>query len=599
MAETQVRTPARPVGMSPEASWSDSSARSVLQLIVESVTEMVGFEVAVLSVVLGDDLVTVAYSGPEEFRERVMITDPVSILDPVLEQAESWGRFRFLAAEDIVGELEGTWIETSPEPADVPDAWHPRDVLLGMLRDEEGRLCGILSVDKPMSGVRPGAPQRRLLEKYAVQTERAVLTAFEREDLVHRVAHAEGARRLIRAASMPAQASPDAVLANTHQPLVEGFAASGTWMQLLGTDTARHCLARARDGDIVTLPESIVEHAHELAPQLWAQQRALVMGDETEPEGPTGFAQDPFVGEAQDQLQDLGVSSLIAVALGAGQECLGFLALTRRPQDPPWTSVEISSALEIGHDLGAALVAARALERERDLVAELQQLDDYRIHLIRTLSHEMRTPLTVISGNLEMLQDIELDVEGDRFRDAMTRGTARMQRVVDDLLLLAAVSHPQQPLERAPFDLGNVVRDVCGLVESTAQSKGITLHADVQEPDLTLLGHAGEIDRLLSNLVSNAVKYTQPGGAVWIAAHRKEPYVVLQVADNGLGISQADQAGLFTSFYRTTNPEALREAGTGLGLSIVAHIAQRHGGTVEVSSELGQGTTFTVTLPVG
>ena len=203
----------------------------------------------------------------------------------------------------------------------------------------------------------------------------------------------------------------------------------------------------------------------------------------------------------------------------------------------------------------------------------------------------------MISGNLEMLGEVELDESGKHFRDAMTRGTTRMQRVVDDLLLLAAVSHPQRPLVRTAVDLREVVRDVFALVESTARAKGLDLRADLTDQDLVMSGNAAEIDRLLSNLVSNAVKYTGSGGAVTVSASRCGSCLVLTIADNGLGISEADQASLFTSFYRTTNPDALREAGTGLGLAIVAHIAQRHAGTVDVSSQLNVGTTFTVTLP--
>lgn len=586
--------------------WSDSSARSVLQLMVESVTEMIGFEVAVLSVVLGDDLVTVAYAGPEQFREQMMTTDPVSVLDPVFDQAQTWGRFRFLAAEDIVGEFQGTWVETAPAPVDAPDAWHPKDVLLGVLTDDRGALCGILSVDTPMSGRRPEAPQRRLLERYAAQAEKAVVTAFERERLVQQVAHAEAARRLIRSAALPMHASLEDVLDHTHRPLVEGFGASGSWVQVLGSDagrsgSVRRGCARSRDGRSVPLSAKVVELADRLAPALWAEQRVLVVADGADgptsvlPEGCRGG--EPLLDDVHRQLHELGLSSMLAVPLGLGQECVGFLALSRRAQDPPWSSVEADSMLQIGHDLGAALMTARALERERHLVGELQQVDDYRIHLIQTLSHEMRTPLTVISGNLEMLGEVELDESAAHFREAMTRGTARMQRVVDDLLLLATVSHPQHPLEREPVDLHEVVYDVVALVESTAEAKGLTMRVVLDDSDLVLHAHALELDRLLSNLVSNAVKYTPAGGTVTLSAARRGRSMVLAVTDDGLGISEADQAGLFTSFFRTTNPDALREPGTGLGLSIVAHIAQRHGGTVEVSSRLGEGTTFTVTLP--
>ena len=231
------------------------------------------------------------------------------------------------------------------------------------------------------------------------------------------------------------------------------------------------------------------------------------------------------------------------------------------------------------------------------MVRELQQLDDYRSQLIATLSHELRTPLAVISGNLEMLGDLDLGEAAERFGEAMNRGASRMQKVVDDLLVLARVSDPRHPLEPVPVDLHVVAQEVVALVESTARAKGLTLRVDVDRTDLVVAGDPSELDRLLGNLVSNAVKYTHSGGTVEVSVSRRDGDVVLRVSDNGLGISEEDQAGLFRAFFRTTNPEALREPGTGLGLATVATIVQRHRGRVEVSSRLGVGTTFTVTLP--
>lgn len=581
--------------------WSDSAARAVLQLMVESVAEMIGFEVATLSVVLDGDLVTMAYTGPEEFADYLSSTDPVSVLDPVLAQAETWGRFRFLAAEDYdASELEGHWMVVAEEQPGGPDAWDPMDVLVGLLTDDDGHLIGAMSVDRPVSGRRPDAAQRRLLERYAAQAERAVVTAFEREELVQQVAHAEAARRLIRSASMPDQASVEAVLDHTHQPLVEGFGASGSWIQVLdpdGRDGGGLGYARTREGEAVVLSDRMVDLAHRLAPRLWEAQQVLVIAEGVEPTLPATANAGPLIEEAVRQLDELGLTSALAVPLGAGAECLGFLVLSRRAQDPAWSTVETGSALQIGYDLGAALMTVRALERERRLVRELQQLDDYRSQLIATLSHELRTPLTVISGNLELLSDLDLGPAAQPYQAAMTRGTVRMQKVVDDLLLLARVSDPQHPLAQVPVDLRTVVTAVVGLVGSTARAKGLALEQRLDASGLVVGGDAAELDRLLSNLVSNAVKYTPAGGSVTISAERRAGSVVLSVADDGLGISEEDQVGLFRPFFRTTNPDALREPGTGLGLAIVATIADRHHGEVRVRSRLGEGTTFTVTLP--
>ncbi len=552
--------------------------------MVESVAEMVGFEVAALSVVRDDELVTLAYTGPEKYREYLEQPDPVDILEPVLEHAEAWGpRLRFMTGVEQE-QLEGHWVSFDPVPAGGPDAWQRDDVLLAVLTDDQDRVVGVLSVDRPLSGRRPGERERRLLERYAAQAERAVLTAFEREELVEQVAHAASARRLIRSALLPAHASLEEVLRATHEPLVEGFGASGSWVQVLDPSVG---YARSRDGELVHLEDDVIAVAAELGPRLWADRRVLVVtaGESTE----VGVV-------VHRQLADLELSSVLAVPLGVGPECVGFLVLTRRAQDPPWSSVETASALEIGHDLGAALVTARALERERNLVAELQQLDDYRSQLIATLSHELRTPLTVISGNLELLGGHGVEPEAERYHAAMTRGTERMRKVVDDLLLLARVSHPQHPLDRSPVDLRHLVRELTVLVGPTARSKGLTIAVDLADGPLVVLGEAAELDRLLANLVSNAVKYTR-AGAVTIAARRLDADVVLQITDTGLGISEEDQAGLFSAFFRTTNPDALGEPGTGLGLAIVASIVERHGGTIRVESRLGEGTTFTVTLP--
>nr|WP_246416282.1 ATP-binding protein [Nocardioides luti] len=403
---------------------------------------------------------------------------------------------------------------------------------------------------------------------------------------------------------MPAHASLETVLQLTHEPLVTGFGASGTWLQLLdGTTGALGC-ARDRHGTEVPIADELVDLARCLAPVLWREQRVLVVSDPDD-EDPTttpgaDTTSDPLTVAARTHLRPLGLATALAVPLGAGAECLGFLVLTRRAQDPPWSDLETSSALEIGHDLGTALTAAAALERERALVRELQQLDDYRTHLIATLSHELRTPLSVISGNLEMLGDLDLDrqdTEAARHHAAMVRGTVRMQRVVDDLLLLARVGDPQHPLDASPVDLAAVARGALALVESTARAKGLHLESRLDPTPVVVRGEPAELDRLVTNLVSNAAKYTPAGGTVTLSLARRGPDVVLEVADTGLGISEEDQAGLFRAFFRTTNPDALREPGTGLGLAIVATVAQRHGGDIRVRSRLGEGTTFTVVLP--
>ena len=163
-------------------------------------------------------------------------------------------------------------------------------------------------------------------------------------------------------------------------------------------------------------------------------------------------------------------------------------------------------------------------------------------------------------------------------------------------LLLALVLIPSVFVITAPAGLGAPALEPA-LVESTAVAKGLTLRMNLDPGPLVVPGDATEIDQVIGNLTSNAVKYTPSGGTVSVTGARRGDTVVLEVSDDGLGISEEDQVGLFRAFFRTTNPDALRETGTGLGLSIVDNIAGRHGGSVTVSSRLHEGTTFTVDLP--
>ncbi|ANH39416.1 Alkaline phosphatase synthesis sensor protein PhoR [Nocardioides dokdonensis FR1436] len=587
--------------------WSDSSARDVLQLMVESVAELIGFRVAALSVVIGDELVTTAYTGPKELDEDAWASDPVSVLDEILAVAEPWGRLHFIDGERHGGDLSGHWVVSLVEQADGPDAWHPYDGLIGVLRDDDGTPVGVLSVDQPLSGRRPDPTQVRLLERYTAQAERAVLTTLEREALLGRVGHAEHARRLVRSAARGTHGSLDEIVESTHQPLVEGFAASASWIQVRsgsGEGWSGAGIARRRDGQEVPLPASVTGAAGRLAPVLWERQEVLVL----DPRGDGDLGIDlptDLPSELSAELEDaarrglawLGPARVIGVPLGAGPTCLGFLVLSRRAQDPPWSVAESTAALELGHDLGSVLTTVRALERERRLVLELHELAEDRARLVATLTHELRTPLTVVAGNLEMLEDLGPAPAAARHHDAMARGTARMQQIVDDMLLLARVSDPHHPLVRLPVVVDRVVAGIEALVRPTAQAAGLDLVVEVQDPTLLVSGDPAEVDRAVGNLVSNAIKYSEPGGTVTVCARRAGDDVLLEVADDGIGISEDDQATLFRAFFRSSNPVALRQPGTGLGLVTVARIAERHGGSVAVRSELGRGTVFTLRLP--
>ena len=201
-------------------------------------------------------------------------------------------------------------------------------------------------------------------------------------------------------------------------------------------------------------------------------------------------------------------------------------------------------------------------------------------------------------GHLEMLESSP-DLTGTTRASlaAMERGTHRMVRVVEDLLLLSKVGDPDNPVIASPVDLRRIVDDVVDLTSVAAERKDIAIEVEIPREPVLALGDHDELDRVCANLVSNAVKYTPDGGRVTVHLASCGDEIMLSVTDDGLGISPEDQAHLFDEFFRSSNPSAHSQPGTGLGLAIVRRIVQRHRGRIEVESELEKGSTFRVLLP--
>ena len=288
---------------------------------------------------------------------------------------------------------------------------------------------------------------------------------------------------------------------------------------------------------------------------------------------------------------------MLFVPLGAGVECLGFLVLSRISEHLPWTEMQCQAALDIGRDLGRAVANARQLDTERALVHRLRDLDGYRTGLVNTVAHELRNPLTSVVGNLELLEDEGLSDHGRRSVESAIRGARRIEGVIDDLLTMAHVSDPDAVFEPESVDLRKVVRDVEDECAHAAAARSITISTALPEGPVVVPGHPDELHRMLANLLSNALKYSEDGGSVAVRLALEGEHVALGVVDHGLGISEEDQRDLFREFFRSHNPEALSRPGTGLGLVIVDRIVRRHGGGIAVESVLGQGTTVTVRLP--
>lgn len=572
--------------------WSQTVFREGLQLIAEGVTELVGFGVAVVSIVRNDQLEVVAVAGDEKARSEIHGTrTPIHTLQAELDKADSWGLMQFVPHERLNDEVLATGWVPDIQPLDVPDAWHPLDLLIAPLYGSDGEMLGTMAIDLPIDGRRPGPEQRRMLEKYAAQAGRAVVTVVERERLAEQMRLATAARTIVRGAS--AQLSLDKLLEAVQPALVQGFGATGMWIETFD-EMGGDGILYAGDGSRLTMPPELMQVAERAAHRCWSNQKAQVVAADR----PTSELDDDERDLVLDFLDSIGVSSALFAPLGAGTECLGNMVLTRDAGRPDWTEVEISAALDLGHDLGRAILNARTYEREHELVQELRALDIYKSQLIATVSHELKNPLTSIVGHLEMLEQVpELDPLALSSIAAMDRASGRLSRVINDLLLLSRVDDPTTPVVAVPVDLHAVLEDVLDVNAVSARNKELAIRVVAPEGPVLALGDHDELDRVCANLISNAIKYTPPGRAITVTLDRMGDRVMFACADEGIGISGDDQHQLFSEFFRSANPEAYSQPGTGLGLAIVQRIVHRHDGRITVDSELGKGSTFTVELP--
>jgi signal transduction histidine kinase len=223
----------------------------------------------------------------------------------------------------------------------------------------------------------------------------------------------------------------------------------------------------------------------------------------------------------------------------------------------------------------------------------LERLFRTQQRLLADVSHELRTPLTAIRGNLDLIERIgEADPESI---SAIQVEIERMTRLVGDLLLLARADSGGLPLERRPVELDNILFEIYRQIAVVNPPVEVKL-SEVDQA--TVMGDADRLKQLFINLVENAIKYTPAGGTVELSLFKKDDKVHFEVRDTGIGIPPENLPHIFDRFYRVDKARARAHGGSGLGLSIAKWIATAHGGSIRVKSQPGEGTTFTVTLPL-
>ncbi|HJR91784.1 MAG TPA: ATP-binding protein [Acidimicrobiia bacterium] len=229
-------------------------------------------------------------------------------------------------------------------------------------------------------------------------------------------------------------------------------------------------------------------------------------------------------------------------------------------------------------------------------ITDRRRLDDVRRDFVTNASHELKTPVASILASAETIQ-IALEKAPERvpqFANQIEQAARTLSRMISDLLDLSRVEGGVPEFKMV--DLSTVVSEILDVLAGLAEQRGVRLRSEVQP--VSVQGSASDLSQVVRNLVDNAVRYTDRGGEVLVRLEERAGVAVLTVTDTGTGIPQRDLDRIFERFYRVDVARSRATGGTGLGLSIVRHVAEAHGGSVSVESQLGSGSTFTLRLPL-
>jgi two-component system phosphate regulon sensor histidine kinase PhoR len=230
-------------------------------------------------------------------------------------------------------------------------------------------------------------------------------------------------------------------------------------------------------------------------------------------------------------------------------------------------------------------------------ISELERLEEVRRDFVANASHELRTPLTAIRGFTETLLETELPEDKRRsYLEIIDRHARRLGAIVSDLLALATAETGKWRVEPIDMDGAEIARAVVRSLEPRCEEAKLSVRLSVAG-DPSVYADPRILEQILTNLLDNAVKYTEPGGEIEVGVSETRGRVRFSVRDSGIGIPEEDRARIFERFYRVDKARSRRAGGTGLGLSIVRHLVQRLGGEIVVESRLGEGTTFSFSLP--
>ncbi len=306
---------------------------------------------------------------------------------------------------------------------------------------------------------------------------------------------------------------------------------------------------------------------------------------------------DPRVYRQVDRTLNFQTRSILGVPLRIKDRPIGVLEAVNKRQGVAYTQEDLSVLETLAAQAAIAIENAQLLARLKDANEDLKRLDRMKSDFIAIASHELRTPLGLILGHATFLKDLVPPEHGEQM-EVIIRSAMRLKSLVEDLSAIAHKEQGQARVRRVPFSMSELVEEVVSRFLEEAKTKQIELGYDVPEDPLLVEGDREKIDLALTNLVRNALTFTDPGGQVGIKAESAGGWVKVFVVDTGIGIPADEVERVFDRFYQVESHLTRRHGGMGLGLSIAKAMVELHNGQIWCESKEGVGSLFCFMLPV-
>jgi len=326
-----------------------------------------------------------------------------------------------------------------------------------------------------------------------------------------------------------------------------------------------------------------------IAGWVFTHTRPLVVQDATA---------DPRVYRRVDNALNFRTRSILGVPLMVKQEAIGVIEAVNKQPGRHYTEDDLAILESLAAQASIAIENARLLARLQEANSELLRLDRMKSDFIAIASHELRTPLGLILGHATFLREL-IPKQYDEQMEVIVRSAMRLKTIIEDMSTISHKEEGQSRVRRAPFSVAKLVEDAVGRFREAAAEKQIELGHDLPPNNpLVIHGDRDKIDVALTNLVRNAVTFTDRGGQVGVKAEVEGGFVRVYVVDTGVGIPTGEVERIFERFYQVESHLTRKHGGMGLGLSIAKAMVEMHNGQIWCESKEGLGSLFCIVLPV-